>query len=40
MNRLELVFFNIRIKGVGFYGQTLAALIAILVIALMFWCSV
>ena len=33
MNKLELVIFNMRIEGVGFYGQTLAALIGIVLAA-------
>ncbi|MBB3356040.1 hypothetical protein FHT70_006013 [Rhizobium sp. BK049] len=37
MNKLELVIFNMRIEGVGFYGQTLAALIGLLLIGLIFW---
>ena len=36
MDMIEFSIFAIGIKAVGFYGQTLAALVAIVVVVLLF----
>lgn len=36
MDMIEITIFNIGIKAVGLYGQALAAMIAVLIVALIF----